>query len=204
MMFSIWVCSEIGFLETNRVDHHSRLICEPRLLAVLGVCQWIVTTVLKLSHCSRNLGEVWVRAELLWGNVLPSQKSSPFFCMSVPASKTLRACRMNFRFYMWTTSHALQTRPIPWIAPACFFFFLGGLRYCPSIWKRRSLWQLAFFRPAGAELTVHIYTCCRLFRVGNRMSATGACSACPSDSCKLWSDEIWIWMNMMHDAGVYL
>jgi hypothetical protein len=85
-----------------------------------------------------------------------------------------------------------------------FFFFLGGLRYCPSIWKRRSLWQLAFFRPAGAELTVHIYTCCRLFRVGNRMSATGACSACPSDSCKLWSDEIWIWMNMMHDAGVYL
>ena len=126
MMFSIWVCSEIGFLETNRVDHHSRLICEPRLLAVLGVCQWIVTTVLKLSHCSRNLGEVWVRAELLWGNVLPSQKSSPFFCMSVPASKTLRACRMNFRFYMWTTSHALQTRPIPWIAPACFFFFSGG------------------------------------------------------------------------------
>jgi hypothetical protein len=123
MMFSIWVCSEIGFLETNRVDHHSRLICEPRLLAVLGVCQWIVTTVLKLSHCSRNLGEVWVRAELLWGNVLPSQKSSPFFCMSVPASKTLRACRMNFRFYMWTTSHALQTRPIPWIAPACFFFW---------------------------------------------------------------------------------
>jgi len=119
MMFPIWVCSEIGFLETNRVDHHSRLICEPRLLAVLGVCQWIVTTVLELSHCSRNLGEVWVRAELLWGNTKPKIKS---FLLYVSSSiENTSGLQNDFRFYMWTTSHALQTRPIPWIAPACFF-----------------------------------------------------------------------------------
>ena len=137
MMFPIWVCSEIGFLETNRVDHHSRLICEPRLLAVLGVCQWIVTTVLKLSHCSRNLGEVWVQAELLWGNVLPSQKSSPFFCMLVPASKTLRDCRMTFdsvdnKPCPANTQHlALQLAKFRGLLQPVFFW--GGLRYCPSI-----------------------------------------------------------------------